>query len=86
MRNTILKLTHNTAWYTFVNVAKLSAYIASVTIVMEVAERVNSEHGVTVVVAAVAIGYAFYGCYVFAKMRREREVADEQRMIERLSN
>ena len=86
MRNTILKLTHNTAWYTFVNVAKLSAYIASVAIVMEVAERVNSEHGVTVVVAAVAIGYAFYGCYAFAKMRREREVADEQRMMERLSN
>lgn len=86
MRNTILKLTHNTAWYTFVNVAKLSAYIASVAIVMEVAERVNSEHGVTVVVAAVAIGYAFYGCYAFAKMRREREVAEEQRMMERLSN
>ena len=88
MRNTILKLTHNTAWYTFVNVAKLLTYIASVALVMEVAERVNSEHGVTIVIAAVAIaiGYAFYGCYVFGKLRREREIAEEQRMMERLSN
>lgn len=86
MRNTILKLTHNTAWYTFVNVAKLLAWIASVFFVMEVANRANSEHGITIVMVAFVTGYAFYGCYVFGKLRREREVAEEQRMMERLSN
>jgi len=86
MQSTIFKLTRNTAWYTFVNITKLLAWVTSVFVVMEVAGRVNSEHGIAVVIAAIVIGYAFYSCYAFAKMRREREVADEQRMMERLSN
>lgn len=85
MRNTILKLTHNTAWYTFVNVAKLLTYIASVFIIVEIASRVHKD-GVAIAAIGFVVGYAFYGCYVFGKLRRERELAEEQRMMERLSN